>query len=245
MVWSSLSSSGGGLTPGYLNGACSNVYCHGGAFAASVKGVATAPTWTNGNYLAGTGKAGADCNQCHQSPPLSSAKFDHSGYTLASDCAGCHNHNGTGAAHINGLLEASGSCNGCHAYPPYPGDGMTKPADVSPEGKGAHVKHVSHLEARWLVSHPGDPLNASTDSFGSAKFQFICGACHNGATHRMTSTTAADRTIAIDPKYLFSSGTPTYNGRPGTTSASYPKTCSNVSCHFTASPGWQNPAVPE
>jgi hypothetical protein len=122
---------------------------------------------------------------------------------------------------------------------------MTKPADVSPEGKGAHVKHVSHLEARWLVSHPGDPLNASTDSFGSAKFQFICGACHNGATHRMTSTTAADRTIAIDPKYLFSSGTPTYNGRPGTTSASYPKTCSNVSCHFTASPGWQNPAVPE
>jgi hypothetical protein len=43
--------------------------------------------------------------------------------------------------------------------------------------------------------------------------------------------------------YQFGPVAPVYNGVPGTSSGTTAKTCSNVSCHFTDSPIWQDPAT--
>jgi hypothetical protein len=110
------------------------------------------------------------------------------------------------------------------------------------ESKGAHQVHVNKLLA--LTGYTLDPQN---DSFGDAKWQAICGACHYGATHETNlagqSDNSAARHIQIDPKYSFDGNAPVYNGVPGTSSNVNLKSCSNVRCHFKDSPGWQDPAT--
>ena len=246
MTWSNLARNigtvpynldNGPITPSYTAPNCSTNYCHGGGFAAPVQGTGTTVSWVNGNYLANAGSVmnSIDCNRCHQSPPTSSAKYNHSGITLgAGNCSGCHNHDGYGdARHVNGTLEASGgACDGCHGYGPSATDGKPERAI---EGKGAHAKHVAHLVARW-----GGTLNPSTDQFGSgASWTNVCGVCHNGASHNMGEPIGGTgRTISIPASYQFGVSAPVYNGTVGVSSATTPKSCSNISCHYSTTPVW-------
>jgi predicted CxxxxCH...CXXCH cytochrome family protein len=238
MVWSSLSGSGG-LSPSYANGACSSVYCHGDGFGAGVKGVASQPTWTNTGYL--TGVRATDCNQCHQSPPASTARFDHGSYTVDSDCAGCHNHNGSGPTHVNGVLYGAGTCNSCHDYDTVAGAWGKNLQAV--EGWGGHAKHIDHIKARHSIS-----LNPDSDQFGTGPAAAVCGTCHTNTSgdHSMgggpRSINFGDGTYrsggAAGFNFVFGSGSPLYNGTVGVPSASDPKTCSNISCHFKETPVW-------
>jgi len=45
-------------------------------------------------------------------------KFDHSSVTLsgAGSCSGCHQHDGSGPTHMDGILYGAGFCNSCHDY---------------------------------------------------------------------------------------------------------------------------------
>lgn len=242
-VFSSLATRTGAMSAAYVGTTCNNTYCHnpsgtGGLLNATSAGTGTAPVWTNAGYIAdGALKTLANCGVCHKVPespvnPLWNYSTTHASYTIASDCSGCHTHNGTGNTHIDGVRQAAGSCDGCHGYGPSATDG--KP-ERSIEGKGAHAKHVQHLVARW-----GGTLNPTTDAFGSgASWTNVCGVCHNGATHNMSEVIGGTgRTISIPTTFQFGTSAPVYNGTVGIGSASDPKTCSNVSCHFKATPTW-------
>ncbi len=125
LTWSSLVKNegtsfpaAGTLTPGWNAGTttCTNTYCHGNAFPTNAWGSFRSPSWTSGNLLTtASTKSTANCNPCHISPPTSSAKFNHAGYTIASACATCHAHEGNAAAHMNGTLFSSVDCLACHA----------------------------------------------------------------------------------------------------------------------------------
>jgi len=235
-------------TPTYVGTTCNNTYCHnpagtGGVLNASSAGTGTAPVWTNAAYIAdGTLKTSANCGVCHKVPespvnPLWSYSATHSSYTIASDCTGCHTHNGSGSTHLDGIRQASGACDSCHGYGPTATDGKPQRAI---EGKGAHEKHVNHLVARW-----GGTLNPNGDAFGdtnpASAWANVCGVCHNGASHTMTEPIGGTaRTIAIPTAYQFGASAPVYNAAAwiNTSSAAHPKTCSNISCHFQTTPVW-------
>ncbi|MHB8845671.1 MAG: CxxxxCH/CxxCH domain c-type cytochrome, partial [Nitrospirota bacterium] len=244
-TWSGLATKNGAMSPSYVaaGATCNNTYCHnpagtGGVLNASSAGTGTAPVWTNAVYIAdGTLKTAANCGVCHKVPespvnPLWSYSTTHSTYTVDSDCSGCHGHNGSGGTHMDGTRQASGACNSCHGYGPTATDGKPERAI---EGKGAHEKHVNHLLARW-----GGTLNPTTDAFGSgASWTNVCGVCHNGASHNMSEAIGGTgRTISIPAAYQFGASAPVYNGTVGVSSATTPKTCSNVSCHFQTTPVW-------
>ena len=242
-AWSSLANQGGALSPSYAGGVCSNVYCHGaGMSLVATQGTDTSPVWTDGSYLTSnaTTMIPSDCNKCHQSPAFGNANFDHSGLTVtANACNACHQHDGAGATHIDGVLQATGgACNACHDYD-VDANGDWGKSQKAIEGWGAHAVHISRLKTLSGVT-----LNASTDNFNTANFNAVCGVCHTrfGGNHAMSGTPNI-RTIdfAGSTVYSFStaSGAPLYNGLTGTSSASTPKTCSNVSCHYQASPVWQ------
>ncbi len=239
-----------GTTPtyDYATNTCSAVYCHGGAMPkGSNNGSDTAPVWNATAYLSGTPSDNddgtGDCEKCHGAPP----NVSHGGSETLSQCKDCHPETVLDTAglintvtHIDGVLQASGACNACHGYPPYQGDGKDS-LDGIGEGKGAHLAHVGNI-----MNEPGytyGALDPDNDSFGDAKVTYVCGACHSmtGSDHN-----SGTRVINFDGsnKYRFmSSGSPTYNGEPGTSSSTTLKSCSNVSCHFTESPGWQDPAT--
>jgi cytochrome c len=201
------------------------------------------PGWTDGAYLANSASTmnATDCNRCHQSPPFSNPNYNHSGVTLAANaCFSCHGHDGAGATHINGILEAQGgACNSCHDYDVDP---VTQDWGKSPkavEGWGAHATHISHLKA---IS--GVTLSAAADAFGGAAYNKVCGVCHTKDTANHIMGGSPTRSITFSDNsvtYQFSalSGAPTYSGVAGVSSATTPKTCSNVSCHFQASPVWE------
>jgi len=138
------------------------------------------------------------------------------------------------------LEAAGGACNSCHDYDvdPVTGDWGKNPKAI--EGWGAHALHINHLKALSGVN-----LNASGDNFNTANFNAVCGVCHtrSSANHAMGGTPNI-RSINFgdgQTTYVFStaSGTITYNGVTGVSSATTPKTCSNVSCHFQPAPVWQ------
>ena len=243
-TWSSLATHSGALTPKYAGGVCSNVYCHGASFVAT-QGTDSTPIWTDGTYLANPASTmnSTDCNKCHQSPAFASGSYPHSGITIGvGNCNACHGHDGAGLTHINGILEAQGgACDSCHDYDT---DSVTQDWGKNPkavEGWGAHAVHINHLKT---VS--GATLSAAADAFGGAAYNQVCGVCHTKLTanHIMSSGTATrqinfgDNSLAY--QFSVSSGTPTYSGVTGLSSATTAKkTCSNVSCHFQTSPVWQ------
>jgi hypothetical protein len=234
----------GPIVPGYTAPSCSTNYCHGGGFSAAVQGTGTTVSWVNGSYLANAGSVmnTNDCNQCHQSPPTGSTKYNHSGVALpaAGSCSGCHNHDGYGdARHINGVLEAAGgACNSCHSYDTVGGawgSNSHKDGAVA-EGWGAHAQHIDNLK---LLA--GVTLNPDTDSYGSPAFNAVCGVCHSQNPTNHTMDNSSQRVIDFNGATTYQTGAaaPLYNGISGTSSTANAKTCSNVSCHFIASPQWQ------
>ncbi len=104
--------------PTYASGTCSNVYCHGGAFA-DASATNRAPTWSGGGDQAA-------CGTCHGTPPSDHAR---------TNCAECHPRvvDGSGkivdfARHLDGKLSLGDESGGCLACHPSPG--------------GAHASHT-------------------------------------------------------------------------------------------------------
>lgn len=142
-----------------------------------------------------------------------------------TDCVNCHKHS-------TGFDASGGACDSCHGYPPTAADGKAYQAT---EGKGAHLKHVNHLAAK-----AGITLDPNADSFGDANTTMVCGVCHdmNAASHEMGGGT---RSINFFGAATFQIGAtaPAYNGTQGQPSSVDPKSCSNLNCHFQASPWWE------
>jgi predicted CxxxxCH...CXXCH cytochrome family protein len=215
-------------------GTCSNTYCHDGT---NIKnGWSTAaqiefetPDW-NTPIMNGTID---DCDNCHGNPPAGS-------HTSSTSCNSCHTHvNATqdgfldASLHIDGavIAQQGGACNACHAYPPTPGDGKTEEAI---EGKGAHQVHVDHL-----TSLLGLTLQPDTDEFGTGTPAAVCGICHTNVVGNHMDTTRLINFGDGSTAYQFGPTAPAYNGTIGVGGATDPKTCSNISCHFTETPEWE------
>jgi hypothetical protein len=151
-----------------------------------------------------------------------------SGHKDGENCLSCHPHN-------DGFSKSGATCDSCHAYPPDPADGKTYQAV---EGKGAHVAHVNHLTALLGIT-----LDPNSDSFGDVNVTAVCGVCHdmNGATHETGGGAGANRLINFNSSTAFQFGpsSPAYNGVEDVSSATTPKTCSNLSCHFQDTPWWE------
>jgi predicted CxxxxCH...CXXCH cytochrome family protein len=244
-VWSSLATLSGALTPSYNQATrqCSNVYCHGAAMKYPAdQGTDITPLWTDGAYLTtnATTMNASDCNKCHLSPAINSS-YDHQNINLVPNaCNSCHGHDGFGLTHIDGILQAQGgACDSCHSYDVDAfGDWGSSPKAV--EGWGAHATHIRHLKSVNSVS-----LSASANAFGGAVYAQVCGVCHtlDVNLHSMSSQTNirhitfSDGNLAY--QFTVSSGSPTYRGITGQPSSAFPKTCSNISCHFQQSPVWE------
>lgn len=269
--WSNLSknigttgsvSSRGTLTPTYSAGTCSTNYCHGGKLAG---GSDTTPGWAETGYLTAYAKNATNCGKCHGAPPTAApSTFAHTGIAITDDCAGCHNHNGSGPTHIDGTLYGAGNCDSCHDYDTV---GATYAAGrwtggtwgknyldgTVHEGWGAHAKHINYIKTRLSIATALDPAN-QTYGLAGTNPEKVCGTCHSNDTgnHSMgggmvRSINFGDGTFkmggaAAGTSLLFGTTfpaqNPLYNGVSGTLSSTTAKTCSNLSCHYFTTPSW-------
>ena len=229
-VFSALAKTGG-LSPAYnpANGQCANTYCHGTTLTGG--GNSKTPGWTQ--TISG-------CDVCHGFPPTT-VRNGTGTHPNNSACNRCHTHvnstnNGFTAAgvsqHINGLVDVSaGSCDSCHGYPPaslsFKGtqnNWSSARAEDYVGGGGAHTvnNHVSK------TAKPAD---------GFAQ----CSKCHSVTDHAMGAAFTPSRFIKVTVHQSVryeSAKQARYTSNRLDGDLHTPGTCSNISCHFGASPVW-------
>jgi len=123
--------------PAFVDGACTNVYCHGATLLAA-GGAATVPRWDE--------PAASSCGRCHGAPPPSHTQ---------SACASCHP---ASAPHIDGITQVGSSCDGCHgsAASPAPPRDLAGNMFTTALGVGAHQAHLT------VPSGLRDPIACAT-----------------------------------------------------------------------------------
>lgn len=246
---------------------CHNPAGTGGILNTSNVGSTSTPSWTDASYIAdGTLQTQANCGRCHKVPGDAgfTSSFNHTGITVGpGTCTSCHGHSGdtngaAGQRHMDGIKYGGGNCDSCHDFDvvgaTYSNGKWTGGTwgknhyDNVNEGWGAHAKHINHIKTVLNITNP---LNPAGQSFGTGDAANVCGTCHtnSGANHTVSGSTL--RTINFGDgtykyggttgfSFIFGSTNPIYNGISGVSSASTPKTCSNISCHFSVTPYWSS-----
>ena len=252
-AWSALATKNGTLTPTYnpANGSCANVYCHGAAMSGGdTSGSNRTPTW-NVAFLPATLSAAA-CGACHGFPPAVSsghpavtipAGFPASA-SIGTTCS-CHaNINPAGnsyasifvnkALHINGITEviASGTCDACHGYPP-----------VSVGFAGTQNNWSSARNENYLGGGGAHAVNNHVSKLAKPGEGFAnCAKCHDAADHQMSPIAfnpSQNIKVRVNQRYrLESAKQAKYTSNRLDAGSHLTGTCSNISCHFGATPKW-------
>ncbi len=251
-TWSPLAKTGG-LTPAYSSssGVCSNVYCHGALMpGGDTSGTNRAPTWKL-PFLPAT-LTPAACATCHGFPPSPA-----SGHPAVAIPAGfpvtapigatcsCHpNINPAGnsyvtifvnkALHINGAAEviAGAACDSCHGYPPaqpgFAGAPNSWPSAKTENYQGGGAAHTINNH----VSKTAKP----DDGFAQ------CINCHDPADHTMSPIVfqpGLNIKVHLSRKLRYEpSKQARYTSNRLDGLLHQPGICSNISCHFGATPAW-------
>jgi len=237
-VFQGLATNNGSISASYAGTNCSNTYCHnpagtGGTLNPANAGTGITPSWTNAGYIAdGTVKTPANCTACHKVPGDAgfTSSTDHGSLTIASDCAGCHGHNGdtagaAGQQHLDGIKFGNGTCDACHGYPPL------SPAQFSARVGGTYVNAMVENYSGGGGHHATHLLTTVVASEGFAP----CLPCHPSIHHNQGGGIVARTDVNVnDPADTTFRFDVTRSKRYDTVTLS----CSNVSCHFQPTPAW-------
>ena len=180
------------------------------------------------------GKYHGLCQVCHTRTVAyrnSPVKFDgYTGLGTGHDrkwCLDCHKHKDPKATFA---FEPVGGCNVCHGYPPAAtevgfkvhGNYSTAKLEDYAGGGGAHTVQ-GHLPSTLTVAN-GNSYSSCT----SCHFEVTTGKHNQGGT---TPFQPDKVEVVVDSKFKF-------NGNASITYDKLTGTCSNVSCHFQATPKW-------
>jgi predicted CxxxxCH...CXXCH cytochrome family protein len=188
LVFGPLARTGGSPSYDAPSGACSSVYCHGGA----------RPTWTGGPDQAA-------CGTCHGAPPAS--------HPPDTDCARCHVAP-LASTHVNGVVDLGdpgGGCTSCHGGPTRPLGGAHRAHLEGPRALAAPLACTDCHVVPATVDAPGhvDSVAPAEVTFGAlatsdqASPSFAAGDrscsgvyCHGGGA-RLADDAAPTRLAAV------------------------------------------------
>jgi hypothetical protein len=167
------------------------------------------------------------CQACHTLTNHYKAGVPETNH-FTSGCLNCHAHNSVGGA----FRPTDGACDSCHGYPPAnvnftgtQGNWSSARRENYPGGGGAHTiqNHVSKLVK-------------PSEGFSN------CTKCHNAADHK-TSPIAFNPSqnikVSINQSFrIVSAKQARYTSNRLDASSHLTGTCSNISCHFGATPKW-------
>ena len=251
--WSVLATTGN-LTPNYnpATGQCTNVYCHGNAMpGGDASGSNRSPIWNNPNYLPVTLSA-AGCGTCHGFPPSTAvghpvitipAGFPNTPLGTTCACHGNVNQQTAGpttyanvfidpALHINGTLEG-GKCNACHGYPPV---SVGIAVGTLNNWTGAKVEDYPGGGGAHSINNHVNRLARPNDGFA------YCINCHNPADHMTVPnnfTLGQHIKVTVNSRVRFIADKQVaYTSNRLISPAHQTGTCTNISCHFGATPKW-------
>jgi len=182
------------------------------------------PTKTN-NFYNGL------CQACHTKTKYYRNYTSPAVHNPNRNCLDCHQHKGHGFA----FAPAGGGCGGCHGYPPVAGAITRAPGTIGTHGNYSSAKAEDYVGGGGAHTVAGHILKNTVAKDGEANYATIsCNNCHyntfaTGTHAQGSSPVQTNVNVVVDPKFKFNNtSTIRYNANK----------CSNVSCHFKASPNW-------
>lgn len=207
------------------------------------------------NYINGTNNG--LCQTCHTvtnhfrrltDETLNTAKgyvtaggTDHTAFNSATNCLSCHTHSGGSYA----FYPSGGACDSCHGYPPVRviGNGI-----AGRQGLWSSAKLQNYTGGAGVHNITGHiPASAKATNGWNAD----CNKCHYNTAHSMDTTKfttpglteqarKANVNVVVSPTYKFNTNFSLDQNRYDNSKVTPNNTgkCSNVSCHFQASPRW-------
>jgi len=171
------------------------------------------------------------CQACHTKTKYYRNYTSPAVHNPNRNCLDCHQHKGHGFA----FAPAGGGCGGCHGYPPVAVAITRLPGTIGTQGNYSSAKTEDYFGGGGAHTVAGHILKSAVAKDGEANYVTIsCNNCHyntfaNG-THAQGSTPVQTNVnVVVDPQFKFNNtSTIRYNANK----------CSNVSCHFKASPNW-------
>jgi len=174
------------------------------------------------------------CQGCHSpaatDPVLhfTTASYD-TGHNFGINCTGCHPHSGPGP---DLAFQPAGTCDSCHGYPPAPagftgsaGNWGAARAEDYPGGGGAHLV-AKHVNKNALPS----------EGFAN------CDRCHQASDHQTSPTRfqpSSNIRVRVNARFAFENGKlANYSSNRLDGASHVTGVCSNINCHFGASPKW-------
>jgi predicted CxxxxCH...CXXCH cytochrome family protein len=144
------------------------------------------------------------------------------------------------ACHSGGIQWGGGTklgCNSCHAYDTTDSGTTWLPNlfIAGGSGAGAHVKHINFIKVRLAIAS----LTPTGRTFGAGEPAAICGTCHTNLPTDHTMNSIGTRNINFGSgTYTMGSGSMSlvFGSNPSFDSGLH--SCSNVSCHYFATPNW-------
>jgi predicted CxxxxCH...CXXCH cytochrome family protein len=254
--WSVLAKTGG-LNPSYdpATGKCSNIYCHGSKILGIANGGSNnTPSWNDPAYLPATLTV-ASCGTCHGFPPL--ATTGHPVVTIPTgfpDTAAiggtcnCHPNINQDTSvlnsyanifvdktkHINGTVEG-GECNKCHGYPPMSVSAGLAGAGTQNNWSSAKTEDYSGGGGVHTINGHISKTASFNDGFG------FCVKCHTQSDHKTAVALTPSQNIKVNVDQRFrmeSSKQARYTSNRLDGNLHIAGNCSNISCHFGATPPW-------
>ena len=164
-----------------------------------------------------------------------SAGTDHSGFTATENCLRCHTHDGSVSVAFAPNVSAM-SCDSCHGYPPVP---RNTAVTINTSGNYLNAKFQNYTGgggAHVVNNHV--PKTAIASDAWSAN----CTKCHKQSDHVPSPTNfkpSSNIKVNIDQRYRFVPATQAkYSSNRLDGNLHVTNKCSNISCHFGATPAW-------
>ena len=184
---------------------------------------------TGTDYARSTAPFNGICNVCHTSTShYTSTSGD--GHNAGTRCTACHTHSGADAT--SAFEPGGGACNSCHGYPP------AQPGFVGTYNNWSSANTENYVGAGGAHTINNHVSKTAKPADGFAQ----CSKCHNSADHAMSPTVfkpSQNIKVSVNQALRFeTSKLARYSSNRLDGSQHQPGTCSNISCHFGATPVW-------
>jgi len=205
-----------------------------GAPAVSMSPVLFTAAVTGTDYAKSSVPFNGVCNACHTTTSHYT-KTGGNGHNSTSRCTSCHSHNGKDAA--SAFVPSGSSCDSCHGYPPAPRNPAVA-INIAGNYENAGLQNYSGGGGAHLIDNHVPKTAKASDGWS-----VNCTNCHNQADHKMSPVEfkpSLNVKVRINQRLkMVAADQARYTSNRLDGSLHQAGTCSNISCHFGATPLWE------
>ena len=210
-----------------------DVYATSDAATGSPTGISSPVVFTAAvtgtDYAKSSAPFNGICNVCHTAAGHYK-KTSGDGHNAGSRCTSCHSHNGTDI--LSAFAPSGGTCDSCHGYPP-----------ATASFTGGQNNWIGARSENYLGGGGAHTIKNHVSELAIPSEGFVnCSRCHASIDHKTSPLEFKPSTnikVSVNQAQRYESAKQAkYSSNRLDGDSHVTGTCSNINCHFGATPKW-------